>query len=90
MSAIRSEKCESTSYGVARLPYTIRLANRPATCRSGWNTRAMTTAATIVRNEFPRLPTAVPTPITIATYTPVRMAASTPYRTALLMMTSMS
>ena len=50
----------------------------------------MTTAATIVRNEFPRLPTAVPAPITIATYTPVRMAASTPYRTALLMMTSMS
>jgi hypothetical protein len=46
----------SAPYGVARFPYAIRFANPRARSRTGWKATAITTAATIVRNELPRLP----------------------------------
>ncbi len=64
----------STSYGVARLPYTIRFANRVSHARTGWNVTATITAATIVRNELPR-PNVAPSPTTSARYTTVANSA---------------
>jgi hypothetical protein len=88
--AMRSENSESTSYGVARFPYTIRLANRLARSRTGLKARAITAAAASVRNGLRVEPMAVPIPTTIATYTAVKNAASTPYTTVLLTTTSRS
>ena len=67
VSARRSENPDSTSYGVARSPYTIRLAKCCARRRSGWKSRATIAAATADRNALPLLPTRVPIPTTIAT-----------------------
>ena len=61
----RSENSDRTSYGVARFPYTNRLANRVSRARAGWNVSATTTAATMVRNELSR-PSHAPTPTTTA------------------------
>ena len=57
-------KSDSTSYGVARRPYTTRLASRPARWRSGWNATATTAAARADSSALRRLPTSVPTPAT--------------------------
>ena len=64
---MRSENSESTSYGDARLPYTMRLANRVARVRTGLNANAMTAAASSVRNVLWVDPIAVPIPTTKAT-----------------------
>ena len=67
MPAIRSENSESTSYGDARSPYTIRLANRFAQFRTGLNAKAITAAASTVKNGLRVDPIAAPIPTTTAT-----------------------
>jgi hypothetical protein len=71
-------KSDSAWYGVARLPYTRRLANSWARRRSGWNSRAMVTAAAIVSTGPLRWPTNVPMPSTMPAYTAVETAESKP------------
>ena len=65
--AIESANSDSTWYGDARSPYTIRFATACARCRSGWNSSAIATAATIVSTGPPCDPRRAPTPTTIAT-----------------------
>jgi hypothetical protein len=65
--AIASANRDMTSYGVARSPYTSRLAASCARRRNGWNSMAITTAAPIVRIGPPPEPTRAPIPATIAT-----------------------
>src|SRR5439155_15065531 len=89
---MREENSESTSYGVARLPYTTRLAKRWTRSRTGWKATATTAVA---RMERPRLgfdpcPIAAPMPTTIPTYTAVMNPARAENTTVLLMTTSMS
>ena len=91
-SATRSENCESTSYGVARLPYTSRLATRCTRSRTGWNPTA---TIAVARIDSPRLglpppPTSAPMPTAMPTYTAVMNTASEPYTRVRLMTTSMS
>jgi hypothetical protein len=57
-------KSDSTSYGVARRPYTTRFASRAARWRSGWNATATIAAARADSSALRRLPTSVPTPAT--------------------------
>src|SRR5215467_15009651 len=87
---MRRAKSDRTWYGVARLPYTTRLASRPARWRTGWNATATTAAATAASSGRPRLPASVPTPTTRPAYTAVMNTASEPYRTALLITMSIS
>src|SRR5215467_12119237 len=87
---MRRAKSDRTWYGVARLPYTTRLASRPARWRTGWNATATTAAATAASSGRPRPPASVPTPTTSPAYTAVMNTASEPYRTALLITTSIS
>src|SRR5438876_3463993 len=89
---MREENSDNTSYGVARRPYTSRLARRCTRSRTGWKATATTAVAKI---DSPRLglepwPTSDPIPTTIATYTAVMNAARAPNTTVLLMTTSMS
>ena len=90
--AMREENSDRTSYGVARLPYTRRLAKRCTRSRTGWNATATTAVARIDRPRFgyDPWPMAAPMPTTIPTYTAVMNAASAPKTTVLLMTTSMS
>ena len=62
------ENVDNTSYGVARLPYTSRLARRRLRSRAGWKATAITPVATTVSNTFGSSPepTSVPTPTTMA------------------------
>ena len=66
----RSENSESTSYGVARFPYTSRSASRVRRARTGWNVTATMTAAISVSAELPR-PNQAPRPTTTPRYTSV-------------------
>ena len=50
--AMFSANRESTSYGVARSPYTRRFARRWACPRSGWKSSAIKTAAVVVRTDL--------------------------------------
>ena len=78
--AMREENSESTSYGVARFPYTRRLARRCTRSLTGPNDRATTAVA---RMDSPRLgldpwPISAPIPTTMATYTAVMNPARDP------------
>ena len=78
---MRSANCARTSYGVARLPYTSRLARCWIRARTGWNATATTAVAAIDSQKPTRAPcwaTRAPRPTTIATYTAVMNAASDP------------
>ncbi len=93
LSANRSAKSESTSYGVARSPYTNRLASRCAHWRTGWKATATTAVATTASRTLgsaPCEPTRVPTPTTTPKYTIVANAANTPTTTVFPITTSMS
>ena len=79
-----------TSYGVARLPYTTRSANRLARARTGWNTSATTAAASAESTGLCADPTSAPTPTTKPTYTRAMTAAITAKTTVLRITTSMS
>ena len=65
--AMCSENSDSTSYGVARFPYTRRLASRLARSRTGLKATAITAAAATERNGSCVDPIAVPNPTTTAT-----------------------
>src|SRR5450631_1955857 len=91
-SATRSENWESTSYGVARVPYTSRLATRWTRSRTGWKPTATMPVARMERPRLglPPLPTRAPMPTAMPTYTAVMNTASEPYTRVRLMTTSMS
>src|SRR5215470_17377505 len=88
--AIPPENRDSTSYGVARRPYTNRFANRCTRSRTGWNATATNAVARIDNPKLRSDPTTRPTPTTIATYTDVMNPAITPYTSVLLITQSMS
>ena len=73
-----SAKSDSTWYGVARSPYTRRLATRRARCRTGWNSRATATAAAMVSTGLPCWPARAPIPSTMPAYTAVSPAETRP------------
>ena len=75
---MRSANADSTSYGVARLPKTKRLAKCRARSRIGWNDTATTAVAAIDRKTLLFEPMAVPMPTTAPTYTAVTNAARSP------------
>src|ERR1019366_2343079 len=91
-SATRSENWESTSYGVARVPYTSRLAILWTRSRTGWKPTAPMPVARMERPRLglPPLPTRAPMPTAMPTYTAVMKTASEPYTNVRLMNTSMS
>ena len=78
VSATRPENSLNTSYGVARFPYTRRLAIRCTRSRTGWNPIATIAVARIdsARLGFPPLPTSAPIPTAMPTYTAVMNTAS--------------
>ena len=80
VSATCSENAVSTSYGVARFPYTSRFAIFCTRSRTGWNPTATMIVATIDSQRFgwPPLPTSVPIPTAIPMYTAVMNAANAP------------
>ena len=84
MPPIRPANSLSASYGVARLPYTSRLASRCARSLTGWKATATTAVASIERPRPGREPVPTeldpsePTPTTTRTYTAVMNAASEP------------
>src|SRR5262245_15678688 len=90
---MRELNSDSTWYGVARCPYTTRLAKRCTWDRTGWKARATRAVATMERPRFglddPE-PTRAPTPTTMPTYTAVMNTARAAYTTVLLMTRSMS
>jgi hypothetical protein len=93
VSPIRSENSDSTSYGVARLPYTSRFAKRCARRRIGWKATATTAAATADRTTLGRSPPPPRNrigPTASAMYTAVMKTAITPKTTVLLMTRSTS
>ena len=92
VSATRPENSLSTSYGVARFPYTSRLATFWTRSRTGWNPIATIAVARIdsARLGFPPLPTNAPIPTAMPTYTAVMNTASEPYTRVRLMTMSMS
>ena len=60
--AIRSENWDSTSYGVARSPYTSRSASRRAHARTGWNAQRDHGRSHHSDRKVPALLDADPTP----------------------------
>ena len=78
--AIRSEKSASTSYGLARWPYTSRFASRWSRSRAGWKMTATSAVATSDRTRLASLLVwaSVPTPATTPTYVMVMHAPSPP------------
>ena len=85
VSDIRSENSLSTSYGVARLPYTMRSATERAAWSTGRKVSATSTTPKTSRDRLPTVATA-----TNARYRPVRDRATSENVTPFFTTRSMS